>query len=228
MFFRKGMDTMAECDVQRNLTAILVIDVVGYSRLMGHNPEGTLVTLTEYREVFSSKIQEYKGRVVNESIIGNLKEDNRMHRNHCVWVTGDSINTPLRAAGFKLGNLLAVFLRWIWGGVMPFDLQAFRSIEKNQALPRPEKGFFRNDPMGRTPGKGQGEEGDQREYFRRSGRRPAPVLRRKGRETGQISTFAACSNSTGLSAPSAPVPAGLPFCEFFPPALFSAVWPGTV
>ena len=56
---------MAESDVQRKLTAILVTDVVGYSRLMGDDPEGTLKTLTEYREVFSDKIQEYKGRVVN-------------------------------------------------------------------------------------------------------------------------------------------------------------------
>ena len=56
---------MAESDVQRKLTAILVTDVVGYSRLMGDDPEGTVATLTEYREVFSSKILEYKGRVVN-------------------------------------------------------------------------------------------------------------------------------------------------------------------
>jgi len=56
---------MAESDVTRKLTAILVTDVVGYSRLMGDDPEGTLKTLTEYREVFSDKITEYKGRVVN-------------------------------------------------------------------------------------------------------------------------------------------------------------------
>lgn len=56
---------MASSDVQRKLTAILVTDVVGYSRLMGDDPEGTLVTLTEFRKVFSHKIQEYKGRVVN-------------------------------------------------------------------------------------------------------------------------------------------------------------------
>ncbi|MCH7477825.1 MAG: tetratricopeptide repeat protein [SAR324 cluster bacterium] len=56
---------MASSDIQRKLTAILVTDVVGYSRLMGDDPEGTLKTLTEYREVFSDKIQEYKGRVVN-------------------------------------------------------------------------------------------------------------------------------------------------------------------
>ena len=61
----QGGIAMASSDVQRKLTAILVTDVVGYSRLMGDDPEGTLKTLTEYRKVFSEKIQEYKGRVVN-------------------------------------------------------------------------------------------------------------------------------------------------------------------
>ena len=56
---------MASSEVKRKLTAILCTDVVGYSRLMGDDPEGTLQTLTEYREVFSDKIQEYKGRVVD-------------------------------------------------------------------------------------------------------------------------------------------------------------------
>lgn len=32
---------MASTDVQRKLTAILCADVVGYSRLMGNDPEGT-------------------------------------------------------------------------------------------------------------------------------------------------------------------------------------------
>ena len=48
---------MASSEVQRKLTAILVTDVVGYSRLMGDDPEGTLKTLIEYRKVFPDKIQ---------------------------------------------------------------------------------------------------------------------------------------------------------------------------
>ena len=56
---------MASSDVQGKLTAILCTDVVGYNRLMGNDPEGTLNILTEYREVFSDKIQEFKNRVVN-------------------------------------------------------------------------------------------------------------------------------------------------------------------
>ncbi len=56
---------MASSDVQRKLTAIFCTDVVGYSRLMGDDPEGTLQTLTDFRAVFSGKIGEYGGRVVN-------------------------------------------------------------------------------------------------------------------------------------------------------------------
>ena len=56
---------MASSEVKRKLTAILCTDAVGYSRLMGDDPEGTLKTLTEYREVFSDKIQEYEGRIIN-------------------------------------------------------------------------------------------------------------------------------------------------------------------
>ncbi|MCZ6645707.1 MAG: adenylate/guanylate cyclase domain-containing protein, partial [SAR324 cluster bacterium] len=56
---------MPPSDVQRKLTSILCSDAVGYSRLMGDNPEDTLHTLTQYREVFSNKIKDYRGRVVN-------------------------------------------------------------------------------------------------------------------------------------------------------------------
>ena len=51
--------------VERKLTAILSADVKGYSRLMGDDEEATLRTLTAYREVFSSHIQQHRGRVVN-------------------------------------------------------------------------------------------------------------------------------------------------------------------
>ena len=56
---------MNPTDIERKLTAILVSDAVGYSRLMSDDPEATLATLTDFREVFSGKIKEYRGRVVN-------------------------------------------------------------------------------------------------------------------------------------------------------------------
>ena len=51
--------------VKRKLSAILSADVEGYSRLMGEDEESTVRTLTAYREIMSSLIQQYRGRVVD-------------------------------------------------------------------------------------------------------------------------------------------------------------------
>jgi adenylate cyclase len=47
------------------LTAILSADVKGYSRLMGEDAEATIRTLTAYREIISTLIQQHRGRVVD-------------------------------------------------------------------------------------------------------------------------------------------------------------------
>ena len=49
---------MASKSTQRKLTAILSADVVGYSRLMGADEEATLETLTAYRDLSYSYIQQ--------------------------------------------------------------------------------------------------------------------------------------------------------------------------
>ncbi len=51
--------------VQRKLTAILSADVKGYSRLMADDDVVTVQTLTAYREVMSSRVQQHQGRVVD-------------------------------------------------------------------------------------------------------------------------------------------------------------------
>jgi len=52
-------------DIERKLTAILSADVKGYSRLMGADEVGTIRTLTAYRQVMTTLIQQQRGRVVD-------------------------------------------------------------------------------------------------------------------------------------------------------------------
>jgi len=51
--------------VQRKLTAILSADVKGYSRLMREDEAATVRTLSAYREIMVSLIDQHRGRVVN-------------------------------------------------------------------------------------------------------------------------------------------------------------------
>ncbi|GEO40020.1 TolB-like protein/class 3 adenylate cyclase/Flp pilus assembly protein TadD [Skermanella aerolata] len=56
---------MATTRVERRLTAILAADVVGYSRLMGCDEQGTLERLKAHRrELFEPLLAEHRGRIV--------------------------------------------------------------------------------------------------------------------------------------------------------------------
>jgi adenylate cyclase len=56
---------MAEDGFKRKLTAILSADVDGFSRLMGDDEEATVRTLTSYREVMATLIQQHNGKVLD-------------------------------------------------------------------------------------------------------------------------------------------------------------------
>jgi TolB-like protein/class 3 adenylate cyclase len=56
---------MATQDFKRKLTAILSADVEGYSRLMAEDEETTVRTITTYREVMTTLIQQHRGKVVD-------------------------------------------------------------------------------------------------------------------------------------------------------------------
>jgi len=56
---------MAEKGFKRKLTAILSADAVEYSRLMGQDEETTVRTITAYREVLSTLIQQHNGKVLD-------------------------------------------------------------------------------------------------------------------------------------------------------------------
>ena len=51
--------------MERKLAAIFSTDVKGYSRLMGEDEVATIHTLTAYREVMATLIQQHRGRVVD-------------------------------------------------------------------------------------------------------------------------------------------------------------------
>src|ERR1700694_5246634 len=53
--------------MDRKLTAILCTDVFGYSRLMGEDEEATLGTLSSYRKLIDSLIEQHHGRFVNSA-----------------------------------------------------------------------------------------------------------------------------------------------------------------
>jgi TolB-like protein len=66
---------MSEERVERRLAAIRAADVVGYSRLMGGNEEGTLAALkTLRRELVDPKVKEHHGRIVKTTGDGALVE----------------------------------------------------------------------------------------------------------------------------------------------------------
>jgi adenylate cyclase len=66
---------MAEGRTARRLAAILAADVVGYSRLMGADEEGTLAALKNCRrEIFDPKIAEHQGRIFKTTGDGALAE----------------------------------------------------------------------------------------------------------------------------------------------------------
>ena len=61
--------------MQRRLAAVLAADVVGYSRLMGTDEEGTLAQLKgRRRDLIDPKIAEHHGRIVKTTGDGMLVE----------------------------------------------------------------------------------------------------------------------------------------------------------
>jgi class 3 adenylate cyclase len=59
--------------VERRLMAILMADVVGYSRLIGADDEGTLAQLNAHHSgLVNPKIEEHRGRIVRTTGDGLL------------------------------------------------------------------------------------------------------------------------------------------------------------
>ena len=54
---------MAVMEANRRLAVILSADIVGYSRLMALDEDGTVQTLATYQEVIAALVGEHAGRV---------------------------------------------------------------------------------------------------------------------------------------------------------------------
>jgi len=101
---------MPEKGFKRKLAAILSADVEGYSRLMGEDEEATIRTLTAYREVFNTLIQQHNGKVVDSPGDNLLAEfSSVVDAVHCAVAVQKEIqvrNEPLpanRKMRFRIG-----------------------------------------------------------------------------------------------------------------------------
>jgi class 3 adenylate cyclase len=69
------MDIAGEARTERRLAAVLALDVVGYSRLMGKDEEGTLFAFKALRrEITDPRLDEHRGRIVKTTGDGLLVE----------------------------------------------------------------------------------------------------------------------------------------------------------
>ena len=64
-YWRTGRIRLGGLHMERRLAAILAADVVGYSRLMGDDEEGTIAALRQFREtLFEPAVQDEGGQIL--------------------------------------------------------------------------------------------------------------------------------------------------------------------
>ena len=92
-----------------------IITDAGYR---GHNapPEYQFKVYTagQKRRVTPQIKRDFKRRAAVEPVIGHLKEDHRMGRNHLAHSSGDAINAVLAAVGYNFHLLLRWLRRFLW------------------------------------------------------------------------------------------------------------------
>ena len=93
------------------LTGVTVHRIHGDKGYRGHNyPDRFRVWITgQVRRVTKAMRREMRRRAAVEPVIGHLKDDHRMGRNHLKGRDGDRINAVLAAAGFNFSLLLRWF-----------------------------------------------------------------------------------------------------------------------
>jgi IS5 family transposase len=96
-----------------NLTGVAVRCIQGDKGYRGHNyPDRFRVWISgQVRRVTKAIRREMRRRAAVEPVIGHLKDDHRMRRNHLKGRQGDRINPVLAAAGYNFSLLLRWFRR---------------------------------------------------------------------------------------------------------------------
>src|SRR4029450_10395072 len=78
--------------VPRRLSAILIADVVGYSRLVETDEVGTLAALKQrWKTILESVVREWGGGIVKEN---NLRDSDRPLTDRPLW-RGPNVNHPV-------------------------------------------------------------------------------------------------------------------------------------
>ncbi len=127
-----GHTLAAQIDQVERLTGICVKRAYGDRGYRGHKVEreGLEVIITHTRGITSPTIKrEMRRRSAIEPVIGHMKQDGHLERNHLKGPEGDAINAILTAAGHNL-RLLARWLRFL----LMFFLAAAIQIHTRQAI----------------------------------------------------------------------------------------------
>ena len=97
------------------LTGVAVRRIHGDKGYRGHNyPDRFKVWISgQLRRVTKAIRREMRRRAAVEPVIGHLKDDHRMRRNHLKGREGDRINAVLAAAGYNFSLLLRWFRQFL-------------------------------------------------------------------------------------------------------------------
>jgi len=108
----------------------------GYRRAIGDVADTTVHLSNKKKRSLPRSIRRWlRRRSAIEPVIGHLKSDNRMERNHLLGRDGDRINAILAACGFNLRKLLKAFFLFLfsWLYIGP-KRTMLTSLPKQQAL----------------------------------------------------------------------------------------------
>jgi IS5 family transposase len=104
----------AEQELIGNTIERIITDVGYRGRNAPPEYQFKVYTAGQKRRVTPQIKRDFKRRAAVEPVIGHLKEDHRMGRNHLAHSSGDAINAVLGAVGYNFRLLLRWLRRFFW------------------------------------------------------------------------------------------------------------------